>query len=104
MYLELACESVAVAEVHLNAECCGAVFPSERRVEVTDHLRRGRNALSIKLVGTLRNLLGPHHFTGAESRSAIALLTPPREDEWTDAYRIVPFGVKQAAFRYVRFD
>ena len=76
-------------------------FPRSGRVEVTEHLTKGRNALSIKLVGTLRNLLGPHHFTGAESRSAIALLAPPRDDEWTDAYRIAPFGVKQAAFRYV---
>jgi len=104
VYLELACENVAVVEVHLNAECCGIVFPSERRVEVTEQLRKGNNTLSLKLVGTLRNLLGPHHFTGAESRSAIALLSLPREDEWTDAYRIVPFGVKHAAFRYVRSD
>lgn len=102
VYLELSGENVAVAEVHLNAERCGAVFPSDRRVEVTEHLRKGRNALSIKLVGTLRNLLGPHHFTGAESRSAIALLTPPRDDEWTDAYLIMPFGVNEVTFRYVR--
>ena len=102
VYLELSGENIAVAEVHLNAECCGAVFLSERRVEVTEHLGKGRNALSIKLVGTLRNLLGPHHFTGAESRSAIALLALPREDEWTDAYRIAPFGVAEVTFRYVR--
>ena len=102
VYLELSGANVAVAEVHLNAECCGAVFPSERRVEVTEHLREGRNALSLKLVGTLRNLLGPHHCTGPESRSAIALLTPPRDDEWTDVYRIMPFGVAEVTFRYVR--
>jgi hypothetical protein len=73
-------------------------------VEVSEHLRKGSNTVSLKLVGTLRNLLGPHHFTGAESRSAIALLALPRDHEWTDAYRLVPFGVKQAAFRYVHSD
>ena len=104
VYLELSCENVAVAEVRLNAARCGVVLPCDRRLEITEHIRKGSNVLSLKLVGTLRNLLGPHHFTGAESRSAIALLSLPRADEWTDTYRIMPFGVKQVAFRYVHSD
>ena len=104
VYLELYGENVAVAEVHLNGASCGVVLPSDRRLEVSKYLRQGSNTLSLKLVGTLRNLMGPHHFTGAESGSAISLLSVPRDDEWTDSYRILPFGVTEVAFRYVQID
>ena len=102
VYLELYGENVAVAEVHLNGASCGVVLPSDRRLEVSKYLRQGSNTLSLKLVGTLRNLMGPHHFTGAESGSAISLLSVPRDDEWTDSYRILSFGVTEVAFRYVQ--
>jgi len=37
------------------------------RVDVTGGLVSGRNVVEVELVGTLRNLLGPHHVTGADS-------------------------------------
>jgi hypothetical protein len=55
-------------------------------------LKPGRNRLEVKLVNSLRNLLGPHHTKGGDG-----LWVGPAEfsDEtrWTDDYVLVPFGL-----------
>jgi hypothetical protein len=46
-------------------------------------------------VGTLRNLLGPHHLNGGDLH-----WTGPKEfrdkNRWTDDYILVPFGLDGA--------
>jgi hypothetical protein len=57
-------------------------------------LRAGRNVIEIELVGTLRNLLGPHHRSGGDTA-----WTGPGDfrdqSRWTDDYILVPFGFDQ---------
>ena len=59
-------------------------------------LKKGDNRITLRLFGTLRNLLGPHHFEGPE----IEWTSPGsfvNRKLWTDAYRFMPFGIKDAA-------
>ncbi len=81
----------AVAHVRVNGQQMGTVAWPPHRVDVTEGLRAGENVVEIELVGTLRNLLGPHHRAGGD----LAWTGPGdfRDKScWTDDYILVPFG------------
>jgi hypothetical protein len=81
----------AVAHVRVNGQQVGTIAWQPHRVDVTAGLRPGENEIEIELVGTLRNLLGPHHLKGGD-----LVRTGPRDfrdkQRWTDDYILVPFG------------
>jgi hypothetical protein len=91
----------AVAHVRVNGEHQGSVAWAPHRVDVTPGLRPGENEIEIELVGTLRNLLGPHHLNGGD-----LLWTGPGEfrdkSRWTDDYTLVPFGLDGAGITILR--
>jgi len=91
--------NAVVAEVGLNGKRCGVLAWSPYRVEVTKHILK-RNRLSIKLVSSLRNLLGPHH------RGEEVFFTGPwhfeGEQGWVWGYHFVPFGLEGVRFVYTR--
>jgi len=82
----------AVAHVRVNGQHQGTVAWLPHRVDVTAGLHPGENAIEIELVGTLRNLLGPHHLSGGDTA-----WSGPWEfrdkGRWTDDYILVPFGI-----------
>ncbi|MCS7186105.1 MAG: glycosyl hydrolase [Armatimonadota bacterium] len=88
-----------VAEVELNGKGCGVLAWSPFRLDVTKQVRK-RNKLTVKLVGSLRNLLGPHHrgeevhFTGPWHFEG--------EQGWVWGYHFVPFGLDGICFAYTR--
>jgi len=81
----------AIAHVRVNGQQTGTVAWPPHRVDITVGLRPGENVIEIELVGTLRNLLGPHHLTGGDLD-----WTGPGEfrdkSRWTDDTILVPFG------------
>lgn len=93
--LELYNLRAAVAHVHVNGQQAGTVAWQPHCVDVTEVLMTGENVIEIELVGTLRNLLGPHHLNGGD-----LAWTGPREfrnkNRWTDDYILVPFGLDGA--------
>jgi hypothetical protein len=93
--LELHNLRAAVAHVRVNGQQAGTVAWQPHRVDVTDALKVGENVIEIELVGTLRNLLGPHHLNGGD-----LYWTGPAQfrdkQRWTDDYILVPFGLDGA--------
>ena len=91
----------AVAHVDVNRQRQGTVAWQPHRVDVTEGLRPGENVIEIELVGTLRNLLGPHHLAGGDGT-----WTGPTEfrdrSRWTDDYILVPFGIDGATLKAFR--
>jgi hypothetical protein len=89
--LEIEDLRAAVAHVRVNGQHLGAIAWLPHQVDVTAGLYAGENAIEIELVGTLRNLLGPHHRAGGDLD-----WTGPRDfrdkSRWTDDYILVPFG------------
>jgi hypothetical protein len=89
--LELHNLRAALAHVRVNGQLMGTVAWQPHRVDVTGALRAGENVVEIELVGTLRNLLGPHHLNGGD-----LAWTGPRDfrdkSRWTEDYTLVPFG------------
>ena len=86
---------VPLVEVLVNGQSAGCVMWPPHEVEVTHLVREGENTVILKLVSSLRNLLGPHHQEGGDKP-----WTGPAEFEnvpdWTDDYWFVPFGVEGA--------
>jgi hypothetical protein len=84
---------VPLVEVTVNGQSGGCVMWPPHEVEITHLLHEGQNTVSLKLVSSLRNLLGPHHQEGGDKP-----WTGPSEftnvPDWTDDYWFVPFGVK----------
>ena len=77
--------------------------------DVTDYIKETDNDVFIELVGTNRNLLGPHHHICGEVSLVGPAVFEGRHEEltdfmipgafdkqlWTDEYGFIPFGVKQ---------
>jgi len=98
--------------VRLNGIDCGTLRSAPYCADVSHALREGKNVLTLELVNTLRNLLGPHHrplgeigntFGGGYKfpNAAWAGGTPgwydhrvPDTDSWTESYMLTKLGVK----------
>jgi len=91
----------ALAHVRVNDQDMGVVAWPPHRVDVTEGLRPGENVIELELVGTLRNLLGPHHLAGGDR----AWTGPGQfrdKGRWTDDYILVPFGFGGVTLRRLR--
>jgi hypothetical protein len=51
----------SVAEVLVDGRSAGHMVSRPWEVDVTDRLQAGRNLIQVRVVGTLKNTLGPHH-------------------------------------------
>ena len=78
-------------EVSVNGRLVGYVFKRPHELDVTDYVKPGWNRVEVRLVNSLRNLLGPHHHKAGE---LTAVWPGSFRDElnWTDRYNFVPYG------------
>lgn len=60
-YLRLPEWNGSVARVRVNGRLAGRIVAPPWDCELTPWLKSGRNELSVEIVGTLKNTLGPHH-------------------------------------------
>ncbi len=51
----------AVAKVEVNGQPAGVIYRDPWECDVTAAIRPGKNRVSVTVVGTLKNTLGPHH-------------------------------------------
>jgi hypothetical protein len=112
--LELHAMHAALALLRVSGEDAGAILCPPYRAEITHLVREASNRIEINLVGTLRNLLGPHHYRGP-LRSEVwqTHFTAMMEDSdwmeperrqnlqtWSDCYEFAPFGIEGARIIY----
>ena len=75
-----------------NVEVGAISFPPFRG-DITGALKNGDNTIEIEVVGSLRNILGPHHHRAGDNLE----LTGPEafcdESNWTDSYNFVSYGL-----------
>lgn len=50
-----------VAEVYVNGEKAGIIAYDPYQLDVTSHLKKGNNQIDVRVIGSLKNLLGPHY-------------------------------------------
>jgi len=116
-FLKLSSVEATVVAPELNGKPLRPAAWSPWEIEITEALRTGANELTLTLVNTLRNLLGPHHhrdgeltLVGPDSFTGRTTWTGggPGEDDWYDVrlrgetkiwrddYHFVPFGLLAA--------
>ena len=82
----------ATAFVEVNGVAIGQTLWPPYAVDITDAIRPGDNQIAVRLVTSLRNLLGPLHVAGGDGFG-----TGPQTfrdtRQWTDDCWLVPFGV-----------
>ena len=75
-------------------------------VDVTDFVQKGRNELTVDIIGSLRNTFGPLHNKLATPYFPLHYLVGPfsftDEHNWTDAYIHVPYGLINGAEIIIR--
>ncbi len=105
-------EAIAM-ELFVNGNVVDTLVWAPFKADITEYLKRGPNEISVRMVNSLRNLLGPHHQqraeltrTGPYSFSGTGGFPDPSGDNkwydlrkqgepmrlWTDTYYHIPFG------------
>ncbi len=85
-----------VASVFLNGEKAGQIFAPPYELRLDNFLREGGNELSIRVFGSLKNALGPHHNVNVEG-----LVTPwsfkyaEKEQAAGDEYNLLDYGLME---------
>ena len=95
----------SVAKVVVNGRVAGHVVAPPWECDVTEQLQRGSNTVEIVVIGTLKNLLGPHHgkpVLGAawprNFQTGPKAGLPPGRDYDTIGYGLfAPFVLQQAS-------
>ncbi len=90
----------AAAHIRVNGRHVSVLAWPPFQIGVTDALQQGENLIEIELVGTLRNLLGPHHYAGGDP-DCTGPYSFSHQTRWTDDYILTPFGF--AGARLVTF-
>jgi hypothetical protein len=91
LFFEVENPKAIVMKARLNNKTLKAIVWHPYIIDVTRPIRNGVNNLRLEIIGSLRNLLGPHHncniyqkFTGPSSFN--------KKEYWVDGYTLVPFG------------
>ena len=83
-----------VAEVYVNGQKAGMIAFDPWQLDVTSYLKEGSNTIDVHVIGSLKNLLGPHYG----SRPGISLALEKRRQ--TDIRKRIPDGGLRADGRF----
>jgi hypothetical protein len=83
--------SATVVAIGINGKRAGLSAWPPYKIEVTKLLKDGRNRLSLEIVSSRRNLLGPLHNTGKPYWTSSYEFR--KEQTWIDEYQFVPYGL-----------
>ena len=88
-----------ICKVSVNGKQIKTLAWAPYTADITDALTDGENELSIELISSLRNLLGPHHHADGE---LYAVIPSSFQDElkWTDRYCFTRFGIEKGEITY----
>jgi hypothetical protein len=104
VYLDLCTKPDDVlTKIWVNERVAGNIPWAPYKIDITDVLKNGQNALAIELMGSCRNLLGPHHHIAGELYAVgPSSFTNHKgwtdadidcDDIWTDRYCFTRFGL-----------
>ncbi|MDO4587075.1 MAG: glycosyl hydrolase [Planctomycetia bacterium] len=84
----------AVAKVFVNKELVGYIFCEPCECEITKWIQKGQNVIDVVIVGTPKNLFGPHH-SGKIRGSAWphCFFNAPASQPSGIVYDVIPYGL-----------
>jgi hypothetical protein len=81
----------------VNDELAGIIAFDPFELDVTKYLKDGKNKISVNVVGTLRNLLGPHHVKDAVGQTWPSMFFGVDTTKGCtlagDSYVLMPYGL-----------
>lgn len=96
-YIKLSDWKGACTEVYINEVFAGIIAFNPFELDITKHLKQGKNKIRVVVVSTLRNLFGPHHTTKAVSETWPTHFMSVNSDEGCSlagaSYFIYPYGL-----------
>lgn len=60
-FVELGKWAGTVAEVYVNSQKAGIIFSEPYELNISSFLMSGKNTIEVRIIGSLKNLLGPHY-------------------------------------------
>ncbi|MDF2927324.1 MAG: hypothetical protein K0R57_6238 [Paenibacillaceae bacterium] len=100
--LELVGMDAVCVEVLVNGKSAGVIAWKPYTLDITGLVQPGENGITLRLVPSLHNLLGPHHIQQQEEKKWIGPASFDDKSNWSDFYHFVPFGVSGAGIRISR--
>ena len=88
-HLQLLRNSINAVEVVINGENAGTICFTGDVIDCSKYLKPGRNRVTLKLLGTLRNMMGPHHLEVEHYRVKPSLFYKEK-NPWPAPYEWVP--------------
>lgn len=108
--------SATCAEIIINGKS-KIVCNTQAQVRIEDMLSVGDNDVTVRIIGSNRNLLGPHHhvkgvsplvgpntFAGVNGFEDFASPEITTASTWTDAYSFIPFGCEGFYVTYTNLE
>ncbi|MBQ5802194.1 MAG: hypothetical protein IIW27_04100 [Clostridia bacterium] len=96
----------AVAKIRLNGQDAGNMM-FDYVLDISKHLKKGKNKLEIELISGNRNLMGPHHnadpesyFVGPYTFTVEGSWENDKSPNWRDDPSFVQFGITDLTIRH----
>ena len=94
----------SVAEVMVNSKSAGIIAWPPYELDISDKIKEGENEISVVVSGTLKNLLGPHHFGSVRgSVRPASFANAPKHIPSGNEYDFIDYGLFQD-FMLIRSD
>ena len=93
-HLQLVRNGLNAVEVIINGENAGTICFNGDVIDCSRYLKPGKNQIALRLYGTLRNMMGPHHLAEEHYRVKPSLFYKeqnpwPAPYEWVEDYCFV---------------
>lgn len=82
-----------VAEIYVNGEKAGIIGFDPYRLDITSHLHPGKNNIAVRVIGSHKNLLGPHYNHPAKGLASPRHWKGIKEPVPGDAYQLIDYGL-----------
>jgi len=84
-----------VAEVYVNGTKAGIIAFDPYRIDVTSYLRAGKNQIDVNIIGSNKNLLGPHYKNPAPGLAAPGHWKNISAQIPGTAYQLIDYGLME---------
>ena len=93
-FIQLGKWSGTVAEVSVNGKKAGLIYAQPYQLDIADFIVEGKNTISVKVTGSLKNILGPFHQDQTKGLvTPWSWKYPPKQQPSGYDYALIDYGL-----------
>ncbi|UCE07386.1 MAG: hypothetical protein JSW07_04975, partial [bacterium] len=93
-FVQLGKWSGTVAEVSVNGKKAGLIYTQRYQLDISDFIVEGKNTISVKVIGSLKNILGPFHQDQTKGLvTPWSWKYPPKQQPAGSDYALIDYGL-----------